>query len=215
MNPLHDAVWINEPRRHEITDHVVRIVTDPQTDLWQRSYYGFRNDNAPGLLLESAENFTFTVSVRFSYRRQFDQCGLLIYQDADSWFKASVEYESADFSRLGSVVTNHGHSDWATTDIDTPSEIRYRLSRRGPDFLVESSRDGGTDDGGFTQMRVFHLHCLGESTAEMGRSDPPLPPDRPVRFGVYACSPLDASFECVFDELRLESCLWESHAHEG
>ncbi len=212
MNPLQNAAWINEPRTHEVTVRFVRIVTDPQTDLWQRSFYGFRNDNAPGLLLEYAENFTFTVRVRFSYRRQFDQCGLLIYHDSDSWFKASVEYENADFSRLGSVVTNHGHSDWATTDIETPSEIRYRLSRRGPDFLVESAF---TDDTSFTQMRVFHLHCLGESTAEMGRSDPPLPPDRPVRFGVYACSPLDSSFECTFDDLPLEPCLWAAHAQEG
>ena len=85
-------------------------------------------------------------------------------------FKASIECENENFSRLGSVVTNLGYSDWATTDIDTISGIWYRLSRRGSDFLVESSFDGVS----FKQMRIFHLHKLGETTEQMGKSNPPL-----------------------------------------
>jgi len=82
------------------------------------------DDNAPALLLETIANFTFTARASFEYRKRFDQCGLLIYLDSDNWFKASVEYEDTDISRLGSVVTNHGHSDWATTDIATASELK-------------------------------------------------------------------------------------------
>ncbi len=29
-----------------------------------------------------------------------------------------IEYENEQYQRLGSVVTNRGYSDWATTDID-------------------------------------------------------------------------------------------------
>ena len=131
----------------------------------------------------------------------------MVYIDGENWFKASIEYETAEFSRLGSVVTNHGYSDWATTDIPTMDEIWYRLSRRGPDFLIESSPDGRV----FRQMRIFHLHKLGETTAEMARLDPPAHPEHAVRFGIYACSPLDSSFTAAFEEFRLEGCRWPAH----
>ncbi|ELA6589051.1 DUF1349 domain-containing protein [Vibrio alginolyticus] len=199
--------WIFEPQSHQVTEESVSITTEPETDFWQRSYYGFRNDNAPAILVESDENFTFTAKVAFSYQNQFDQCGLIIYLDSENWFKASIEYEDEQFSRLGSVVTNLGYSDWATTDIPLPNEIWYRLSRRGPDFLIESSLDGEN----FKQMRIFHLHKLGETTAEMGKVNPPLPVKGSVSFGVYACSPLQSSFTATFSDMILEPCLWQAH----
>ena len=201
------ARWLNQPKVFDVADREVRITTEPGTDFWQRSYYGFRNDNAPALLLERGDNFTFTVKASFRFRRTYDQCGIIIYLDDENWFKASVEFETDAFSRLGSVVTNFGHSDWATTDIPTPTTMWYRLSRRGPDFLIESSPDGTA----FKQMRIFHLHLLGETSAEMGRLDPPAPPAQPVRFGLYACSPMNSSFEAIFDGFGLGACSWKAH----
>ncbi len=200
--------WIFEPKISEVNAKSVSITTEPDTDFWQRSYYGFRNDNAPALQIESNDNFTFTTKVSFDYQAQFDQCGLIIYLDNENWFKASIEYENGEFSRLGSVVTNLGYSDWATSDISLPNEIWYRLSRRGPDFLIESSLDGID----FKQMRIFHLHKLGETTVRMGKCNPPLPANSAVNFGVYACSPLDSSFTARFTDMSLESCKWLAHA---
>jgi regulation of enolase protein 1 (concanavalin A-like superfamily) len=204
------AKWLNQPKSSEVTDQSVKITTEPNTDLWQRSYYGFRNDNAPALLLESQINFTFTVKVSFEYRAKYDQCGLIIYLDSDNWCKVSVENENENFSRLGSVVTNFGYSDWATTDIPSTTAMWYRLSRRGPDFHIRSSPDGMD----FKQMRIFHLHCLGETTAQMGNLNPPAPAELPIRFGLYACSPLSSSFEAEFDNFKLDDCLWMAHSTE-
>jgi len=202
------ARWLNQPKSFEISGRLVKIITDPGTDFWQRSYYGFRNDNAPALLVESQDNFTFTVKVSFAYQNQYDQCGLIIYLNSSNWFKASIEYESEEFSRLGSVVTNLGYSDWATTDIATPVAMWYRLSRRGPDFLIEASPIGKD----FKQMRVFHLHSLGETTPEMGKVDPPIPAAQPIPFGLYACSPLNSSFEARFENWLLQPCQWMAHS---
>jgi regulation of enolase protein 1 (concanavalin A-like superfamily) len=199
--------WLNPPRMFEISGPSVKITTDPNTDFWQRSYYGFRNDNAHALLMENDINFTFTARASFEYRTRFDQCGLVIYFDSDNWFKAAIEYENQDFSRLGSVVTNQGYSDWATTDIPTPRVMWYRLSRRGPDFLIEASPSGSD----YRQMRIFHMHALGETTVEMGKLNPPAPARQPLPFGLYACSPLKSSFEARFDNLKLEPCLWMAH----
>ncbi|HKJ67316.1 MAG TPA: DUF1349 domain-containing protein [bacterium] len=204
---LRTAKWMNSPRDYAISDNAVKLTTEPHTDLWQRTYYGFRRDNAPALLFESLDNFTFTVKASFTYHSRYDQCGVIIRLDSENWFKAAVEYENDRFSRLGSVVTNSGHSDWASTDIETPKEIRYRLNRRGPDFLIESSIDGET----FHQMRIFHLHKLGETTAEKGQQNPPAKPEHSIRFGLYACSPLNSSFTAIFEKIEFEECQWLAH----
>lgn len=210
VDPMVDftaASWINEPAVSKVGVDEVTIETQPGTDFWQRSYYGFRNDNAPALLLETADNFSFTAKSEFQYKHLFDQCGLVIYLDSENWFKASIEFENRQFSRLGSVVTNNGYSDWATTDIQLPASVWYRLSRRGPDFLIESSVDGLA----FKQMRIFHLHQLGSTTADMGAANPPLKALKSIRFGVYACSPLESSFNATFSQMRLEPCGWQAH----
>ena len=185
--------WTRPPRSFTISPEEIRITTEPGTDLWQRTYYGFQNDNAPVLQLETDETrFSFTVRTDFDSKHRFDQCGVAIYLDSENWLKASIEYENEEYQRLGSVVTNLGYSDWATSDI--PASVRsmwYRLSRREADYCIECSTDGVH----FQQMRICHLHA-GAGT---------------IRFGVYACSPENSSFEAVFSQMELGPCLWRDH----
>ena len=186
--------WCRAPKEYKINEKTIEITTEPHTDLWQRTYYHFRNDNAPVLPLETDEKyFSFTVKTDFSgAHHRFDQCGIVMYLDSENWLKASVEYENADFAHLGSVVTNHGYSDWATTEIAADEKVMwYRLSRREDDYRIECSRDGQH----FAQMRVCHLHEGGGT----------------IRFGVYACSPEDSSFKALFSELHLGACVWQAH----
>lgn len=191
---IENMQWTREPADCTVTPDRVEIVTAPHTDLWQRTYYHFRNDNAPLLQMESDERFfSFVVRADFSdSRHRFDQCGVVLYLDAENWLKASVEYENERFAHLGSVVTNHGYSDWATTEISADvKSMWYRLSRREDDFRIECSRDGKT----FSQVRICHLWNGGGA----------------VRFGVYACSPEDSSFHAVFTDLKLTACAWKAH----
>ena len=39
--------WTREPASFAVSGDRIEIVTAPHTDLWQRTYYHFRNDNAP------------------------------------------------------------------------------------------------------------------------------------------------------------------------
>lgn len=70
--------------------------------------------------------FSFTVKTEFDSKNRFDQCGIVMYLDSENWLKASIEYENQSFqhlgSNLGSVVTNNGYSDWATTEI--PANVK-------------------------------------------------------------------------------------------
>lgn len=193
MLDVKDMQWIYPPKQYSVTSDEIIIKTEPHTDLWQRTYYGFRNDNAPMLQLSTKEEyFSFSVKTQFATKRRFDQCGIVMYLDSDNWLKASIEYQDGKIQRLGSVVTNHGYSDWATTDI--PSDVDtmwYRLSRRGSDYCIECSYDGVE----YRQMRICHVwEGMGE-----------------VRFGVYACSPEDSSFEAKFSLLEVSECKWLAH----
>lgn len=142
---LNKLKWTREPKQYSINDDRIEIVTQPHTDLWQRTYYHFRNDNAPVLQMETGDDyFSFIVKTDFTdSHHRFDQCGTVMYLDSENWLKASVEYENEEFQHLGSVVTNHGFSDWATTAIPaTVNTIWYRFSRRGDDYCIECSYDG-------------------------------------------------------------------------
>ncbi len=186
--------WIREPKAYRILQDEVEILTKPNTDLWQRTYYRFRNDNAPVFQMETEEKyFSFTVKTDFQEsHHRFDQCGIVMYLDSENWLKASVEYENEEYGHLGSVVTNLGYSDWATTQISAAVKTMwYRLSRREDDYCIECSEDGAC----FRQMRVCHMH------RGAGK----------IRFGIYACSPEESSFKAVFSQLRLTQCMWKAH----
>ena len=48
-----ELIWIREPSNYTIRPDRIEITTEPHTDLWQRTYYHFRNDNAPVLQMET------------------------------------------------------------------------------------------------------------------------------------------------------------------
>ena len=146
-----------------------------------------------GLHKTEEKYFSFVVKTDFSEsHHRFDKCGIVMYLDAENWLKASVEYENASFQHLGSVVTNHGYSDWATTAIGAEEKTMwYRFSRREDDYCIECSRDGKS----FTQMRVCHMW---EGAGK-------------IRFGIYACSPEESSFTAVFTEMKITECAWKAH----
>lgn len=191
---LKNFQWTRKPAQYKIFDNKIEIVTKPFTDLWQRTYYRFKNDNAPVLQIETDEQyFSFIVKTEFDEsNHRFDQCGIVMYLDSENWLKASVEYENDKFQHLGSVVTNNGYSDWATTEIDADIKtIWYRFSRRQNDYCIESSFDGIH----FKQMRICHIF--------KGKGKIP--------FGIYACSPENSSFKAVFSEFKVTDCQWKAH----
>ena len=190
---IHDFKWTREPEWFTVSDDRVEVVTKPHTDLWQRTYYHFRNDNAPVFQMETEEQFfSFVVKTEFESHHRFDQCGVVMYLDGDNWLKGSIEYENERLQHLGSVVTNLGYSDWATTEIDASIKAMwYRFSRREDDYCIECSEDGVY----FSQMCICHMHRGGGT----------------IRFGIYACSPEDSSFKATFSNMALLPCQWLAH----
>ena len=101
---LNSLQWTREPGGFEVKGDTILITTAPKTDLWQRTYYHFQNDNAPVLQMKTREKFfSFVVKTDFTQSHQrFDQCGIVMYLDSENWLKGSVEYENDEFQQLGS-----------------------------------------------------------------------------------------------------------------
>jgi uncharacterized protein len=172
---LSNMIWLNEPQ-WEYDGRVLTIHTAKETDFWQRTHYGFQRDNGHALLKEVTGPFHLRARFRFSPNAQYDQCGLLLREDENCWFKCSVEYEDERLSRLGSVLTNGGYSDWATQDISSAiREITYDVEFTHSDIVAQYSFDGVA----FTQMRVGHL------AARTNR----------LWVGLYGCSPVGDGFQ--------------------
>ena len=186
--------WFNEPSRYQFGTGL-EIWTDERTDFWQTTHYGFQRDDGHCLLTDLTGDFCLLTHVEFRPQNQYDQCGLMVRLDRENWIKVSTEYESETTSRLGSVVTNLGFSDWATQDIaSNHREMWYRISKNACDFLLEHSYDGRT----WQQLRVTHLHKVTES----------------LQVGVYACSPIGKDFWCRFKLLEISRNKW-LHERDG
>ena len=180
--------WFNEPANYRLGQGL-EIYTDEKTDFWQNTHYGFQRDNGHCLFVKQSGDFSVATRVEFQPQTQYDQCGLMVRVDEQHWIKTSTEYEHENLSRLGSVVTNLGYSDWATQDVSSGRrEMWYRLSKCGPDFLIESSFDGQK----WLQLRVTHLQKI---KAEL-------------EVGPYACSPIGQTFWCRFSWLDISESRW-------
>ncbi|MDE6863089.1 MAG: DUF1349 domain-containing protein [Eubacterium sp.] len=185
--------WTRKPKNCTVNDDKIEMITEPHTDLWQRTYYHFRNDNAPVLQIETDERyFSFTVKTEIDSKHRYDQAGIVMYLDSENWLKASMEYENEDIQRLGAVVTNNGYSDWSSTDLDASiKSMWFRLSRREDDFCIENSTDGVN----YKQMRICHMFNVSDT----------------ISFGIYACSAEDSSFKSVFTNMEITDCKWLTH----
>jgi regulation of enolase protein 1 (concanavalin A-like superfamily) len=180
--------WYNEPPDYRLGNGL-EIYTAERSDFWQKTHYGFQRDDGHCLLTRQSGDFSVLTHVEFQPQEQYDQCGLMVRVNDQNWIKVSTEYEDDRTSRLGSVVTNLGYSDWATQDVPSSHrEMWYRMSKRGNDFLIESSFDGE----GWLQMRIAHLHTLKEQ----------------LQVGLYACSPIGKAFWCRFSTLSISDNRW-------
>ena len=185
--------WFNEPSNYRLGEGL-EIFSDDKTDFWQQTHYGFQPDNGHCLFIKVPGDFSLKTHVTFDYESLYDQCGLIIRADAEDWIKVSVELEGGGDSRLGSVVTNLGFSDWATQDISSSQrEIWYQIRKRGPDFLIESSLDGRS----WGQMRITHLHQITDE----------------LEIGLYACSPIKGGFRSHFEFVEITPNTWFYEPH--
>ncbi|MCI5773514.1 MAG: DUF1349 domain-containing protein [Erysipelotrichaceae bacterium] len=184
--------WRHKPLVSLVHRDYVIIATQPYTDMWQKTYFNVEKVNAPALLLPIRQNFSFKVKVESNYQKKHDQAGVLVYVDDLNWAKIAVAYHNESYSFLSTVVTVDGRSDWSSVKLSSDiAFMHYRLSHLDGVFRVENSLNGND----FRQMRVFTMPCH----------------EPKYQIGIYACSPLDSSFEAHFSQMFIGDCQWKPY----
>lgn len=140
-------------------------------DFWARTFYEpllVKND-ASGLLCRVPEGVEATIKIDFEFTpvSQFDQAGILIYIDDNTWVKAGIEYCDGA-AKMSTVVCNNGFSDWATQPWDGhAARLRIHKVNQSSSLVVEAAAHG-SDDSSFQFIRIAHLSAATPGSAGTG-----------------------------------------------
>lgn len=178
--------WFCEPKRWGTDEAGLWLVTDSDTDFWQRTHYGFRRDNGHFLFTETHGDMVLESTVHYTPEHNFDQAGLMVRFSGEEWIKTSVEMETDGSLHLGAVVTRGGYSDWSTQAFSADRiDLAFRILRDRHDYTVQWH----PGDGAWRQLRIARLTPPG--------------PSSPLLAGVYAASPDTGGCTVRVDGLRV------------
>ncbi len=173
--------WLNEPPRWREEGDALIVTTEPDTDFWRQTHYGFIRHSGHVRLEEASGNFSASVQFTGAYRDLYDQAGLMVLVDDSNWLKCGIEFTSGKLN-VSSVLTRD-FSDWSVLPIESTSDpVTIRVTRLHETLMVDYSLDG----------TVFQMIRLGY-----------LPMPDQVSVGPMCCSPSGSGFEVTFTEFRI------------
>jgi regulation of enolase protein 1 (concanavalin A-like superfamily) len=179
--PWADGTWTTEPAAVRIHAGGMDVTAREGSDAWRTTSYGFVHDTEHALLAPLAPGTAVEVAFALELSEQFDQAGVFVRVDDETWIKAGVERSDGE-DGLGAVVTR-GVSDWSLAPVPGWSGrlVTIRASRSG-DALTVRAR---VDDEPWRLVRVA-----------------PLDPDAAASAGPFCCAPTRAGFTARFASWR-------------
>lgn len=187
-----EPTWLNPPLAAEVDGDSLVITTRQRSDFWRHTAYGIVHDSGHALLTDIAHGRAVEVTFVNRFDTQFDQAGLLVRVDDETWIKAGVEL-SDGLPQLGAVVT-HGQSDWSAAPVPewAGRRVTVRASRIA-DALVIRAR---CDDEAWRLVRLAPLSANAWAQA-----------------GPYCCSPEREGLQVRFT--RFTTGPADRAVHEG
>lgn len=125
--PWTEGSWTNEPTNITIDEDGLHVTAREGSDAWRVTSYGFVHASEHALLTPLSPESALEVQFRLDFSDQFDQAGIFVRVDDESWIKAGVELSDGEES-LGAVVTQ-GTSDWSLSPV--PSWAGRLVTVRG------------------------------------------------------------------------------------
>jgi uncharacterized protein len=178
--------WLNEPASWQRTGDVLRVSVDPGTDFWRTTGYGYVHDNGHiyGELLPG--DLDVSVRVRGAFANQYDQAGIMLRADEQTWLKTGLEFFEGR-PRLSTVLTM-GFSSWMVADLPPGTDaVTLRVSRRGDAVEVR--------------------YAAGDGVAELAALVF-MPPGREMLAGIVCAAPEGGGFSVAFHDLRIAGREW-------
>jgi len=138
------AKWLNKPSvSQSFADQSLEIITDAKTDFWRTTHYGFIRDSGHFLGFETTGDFTAQVRVNADFRELYDQAGIMVRLNEETWLKAGIEYNDG-MPMISSVLTQ-GTSDWAPCSFSgDPGDFWLRVTVSDGVLRLQYSTDGVT-----------------------------------------------------------------------
>ena len=136
------AKWLNKPSHSLVyPDGSLEVITDLQTDFWRETHYGFTRDSGHFLGFPTAGGFTAQVRVNADFRELYDQAGIMIRLNEETWVKAGIEFN--DGNPMISSVLTQGRSDWAPSYFSgNPGDFWLRMTVANGVLRLQYSTDG-------------------------------------------------------------------------
>lgn len=172
--------WLREPETWSANGDVVTAVTQPDSDFWRVTHYGFVRDNGHVLGRDADGDFTLTATFSGEYRDLYDQAGVMLRIDEENWIKTGIELVDG-VQQLSAVVTR-GMSDWSVVALPVaPASVTVAVERKGDTVTVRYGLDGAAPE---TMLRLAYF-----------------PPGVTVLAGVMCASPDGSGFPARFADV--------------
>lgn len=133
--------WYNEPLTWNEQANVLYVNAGAKTDFWQKTHYHFIRDNGNFYYQEVTGDFTIEVKVTGQYQTLYDQAGLMVRENENTWLKCGIEYVEG-VHNISAVVTRN-YSDWSVVPLSQPPVALWiKVQRRAEAVEVEYSLNG-------------------------------------------------------------------------
>jgi uncharacterized protein len=175
--------WHNEPPSWSVRGKTISVVAAARTDFWRKTHYGFIRDNGHFYFERVSGDFVADVKVTGAYAALYDQAGLMVRADEETWMKCGIEL--VDKVQQASVVVTREYSDWSVLPLpEAPASCWLRVRRHAGDIDVQYSLDGQR----YGMLRIAHL-----TSAET------------VMVGPMCAAPEGPGFAVTFESFRVRS----------
>ncbi|MFF6787495.1 regulation of enolase protein 1 (concanavalin A-like superfamily) [Streptomyces filamentosus] len=177
-----DGTWLNPPLRTETDSGGLVVTTRNRSDFWRTTSYGFVKDDGHALLTAFPAASAVEVTFIAQFDTLYDQAGLMIRVDENTWIKAGVEMTDG-VPHVGAVVTS-GKSDWSLSPVPDwhGRNVTLRASRAGDAVTVRAR----CEEGAWQMIRLA-----------------PLAPDADALAGPFCCSPQREGLQVRFTRFTL------------
>jgi regulation of enolase protein 1 (concanavalin A-like superfamily) len=148
--------WMNEPPEWHDSAGILTLRSAPGTDFWRRTMVDKIKNDGHFYYQRVDGDFVALVNVAACYKAQFDQAGLLVWDNDRNWLKCGVEVVygvwERDYAYRGTAhlimagLTTAGWSEWSPLPQlpENPPSVWIRITREEKTLLVDYSLDGTT-----------------------------------------------------------------------
>lgn len=122
-------------------DSVLVLEAKGKTNLFISPNGKYKATNAPMVLFEPDESFTFTAKLTARLKAVYDVAALVIFQDSSHWAKLCYEYSVEKQPTIVSVVTNKVSDDCNSMPVDSTGAW-LAIIKNQSEFSFHYSADG-------------------------------------------------------------------------